>query len=434
MKVAFWTLGCKVNQYETQAMIEIFEKNNFEIVDFNSHADIYIINTCTVTNISDRKSRQVIKKAKKISPNSIVVVIGCYAQVYPEELKKIEDVDIIIGTRDRDKIMDIISEYLKGKKGQKYIYVKKEYKREHFEEMNISRFNERTRAFVKIQEGCEQFCSYCIIPYARGSVVSRDIQSIIDEIKRLVYNGFKEFVVTGINVSSYGKDLKKEIGLLDVLERISNIDGVERIRLSSIEPHIFSDKFIKRIASINKLCHHFHLSLQSGSDSVLERMNRHYTTEEYYNIVQKIKAIWPDVAITTDIMVGFPGETEEEFDQTCNFIKKVSFARIHVFRFSPKKGTKAYEMGNQIDEKTKEYRSEVIKKIADKLSLDFINLFEGKILEVLIEQFSNNKKYAEGYSDNYIRVVLDKDNITLGDIYKVKILKAHNTWAEGILV
>lgn len=305
MKIAFYTLGCKVNQYETQAIAETFERLGYEIVDFDQEADIYVINTCTVTNVSDRKSRQAIKRAKKTSPDSIVVVMGCYPQVYPQEVQKIEGVDIIVGTRDREKIVEYVTEYLKQKK--KILAVNNEYKRDTFEELKISSFNERTRAFIKIEEGCEQFCSYCIIPYARGSVVSRSLSSILDEVQRLASNGYKEFVITGINISAYGKDLDYKVTLVDVIEEISKIEKVRRIRLSSLEPIVMKEDFIKRLVKIEKLCHHLHLSLQSGSDKILKLMNRHYTTDEYRQIVEMVRGYWNDVAFTTDIIVGFQG-------------------------------------------------------------------------------------------------------------------------------
>uniref|UniRef100_A0A7C5Z6Z3 Threonylcarbamoyladenosine tRNA methylthiotransferase MtaB n=1 Tax=Caldicellulosiruptor owensensis TaxID=55205 RepID=A0A7C5Z6Z3_9FIRM len=433
MKIAFYTLGCKVNQYETQAVAELFKESGFEIVDFDSKADVYVINTCTVTNMSDRKSRQAIKKAKKLSPESIVVVMGCYPQVYPHEVEKIRDIDIIIGTKDRQKIVDYVKEYLENKK--KIVAIDEGYKRGTFEELKISEFNERSRAFIKIEEGCDQFCSYCIIPYARGAVRSRSLESIEEEVRRLVSNGYKEFVITGINISAYGKDLDGKITLIDVIERINEIEGVKRIRLSSLEPLIMSEQFISRLLSFDKLCHHLHLSLQSGSDKILKLMNRHYTTAQYQDIVDRIKAKWDDVAFTTDIIVGFPGETEEDFNVTLEFVQKIGFSRIHVFRFSPKKGTKAYDMPNQVDSKEKERRSKVMKEVAANLSYQFHRKFVGKWLEVLIEQDSDLDGYYEGYSGNYIRTLVRKNHfIVPGEIYKVKITQAYEQYVKGEII
>ncbi|BCS81265.1 tRNA (N(6)-L-threonylcarbamoyladenosine(37)-C(2))-methylthiotransferase MtaB [Anaerocellum diazotrophicum] len=433
MKVAFYTLGCKVNQYETQAVAELFKKIGFEIVDFESKADVYVINTCTVTNASDRKSRQVIKKARKLSPQSIVVVMGCYPQVYPHEVEKIKDIDIIIGTKDRQKIVDYIKEYLENKK--KIVAIDEGYKREAFEELKISEFNERSRAFIKIEEGCEQFCSYCIIPYARGAVRSRSLKSIEEEVIRLVKRGYKEFVITGINISSYGKDLNGNVTLIDVIDRVNKIEGVKRIRLSSLEPVIMNDEFIERLLSFDKLCHHLHLSLQSGSDKILKLMNRHYTTAQYQGIVDRIREEWEDVAFTTDIIVGFPGETEEDFNATLEFVQKIGFSRIHVFRFSPKKGTKAFEMPNHVDNKEKERRSKIMKEVAERLSYQFHSKFVGKTLEVLIERDSDFDGYYEGYSGNYIRTLVRKTHTIIpGEIYKVKIIQAFEQYVKGEII
>jgi threonylcarbamoyladenosine tRNA methylthiotransferase MtaB len=433
LKIAFYTLGCKVNQYETQAVAELFKENGFEIVDFDSKADVYVINTCTVTNISDRKSRQAIKKAKKLSPQSIVVVMGCYPQVYPQEVEKIEDVDIIIGTKDRQRIVDYVRQYLEDKK--KIVAIDGEYKREAFEELKISEFNEHSRAFIKIEEGCDQFCSYCIIPYARGAVRSRGLKSIEEEVRRLVQKGYKEFVITGINISAYGKDLDGKVTLIDVIERVNEIEGVKRIRLSSLEPVIMNDEFIERLLGFDKLCHHLHLSLQSGSDKILKLMNRHYTTAQYQGIVDRIREKWEDVAFTTDIIVGFPGETEEDFNATLEFVQKIGFSRIHVFRFSPKRGTKAYEMPNQVDSKEKERRSKIMKEVAANLAYQFHKKFVGNWLEVLIEQDSDFDGYYEGYSGNYIRTLVRKSHMIVpGEIYKVKITQAYEQYVKGEII
>ena len=324
-KVAFYTLGCKVNQYETEAMQELFEKRGYQIVECDEFADIYVINTCTVTNLGDRKSRQFIRRAKKINRDSIVAVVGCYSQVASDEVEKMEEVDIILGTTHRDKIVDLCEKvFLDGKKIN---MVKDVSAYKKFDNLNIVDVKSKTRAYIKIQDGCNQFCSYCIIPYARGPIRSRNLQSIIDEARRLSYAGFKEIILTGIHVASYGKDLNS-ISLVDVIEEVAKVDGIERIRLSSIEPTLIDDQFMQRVTRTNKLCDHFHLSLQSGSDEVLKRMNRKYTTLQYKEIVELIRQYMPDAGITTDVIVGFPGETDMEFQQTYDFVKEIGFSEF----------------------------------------------------------------------------------------------------------
>lgn len=331
LKVAFHTLGCKVNQYETEAMEELFENRNYELVVENDYADIYVINTCTVTNMSDRKSRQFIRKAKRINKDAVVAVVGCYSQVSPDEVEKIEDVDVIIGTSQRNKIVDLCEETMISKKKINIVKPIKTYK--EFEEIKIDQLRSKTRAFIKIQDGCNQFCSYCIIPYARGPIRSRNIVDVEKEVRNLAQAGFKEVVLTGIHIASYGKDLN-DISLVDVIDKISEVRGIERIRMSSVEPNLIDDEFMKRISANKKVCDHFHLSLQSGSDSVLKRMNRKYTTNEYRDKVLLIKKYMPNAGLTTDIIVGFPGETDEEFEETYDYVKEIGFSRIHVFKYS----------------------------------------------------------------------------------------------------
>lgn len=415
-KVAFYTLGCKVNQYETEAMEEMFEKRGYKIVNSDEKADIYVINTCTVTNLGDRKSRQFIRRAKKLNQDSIIVAVGCYSQVAPEEVEKIDEVDIIIGTTDRHKIVDLCEEFeLNNKK----INIVKDLKgHKDFEELNIVDVKSKTRAYIKIQDGCNQFCSYCIIPYARGPIRSRELKDIIEEMERLAKTGFKEVVLTGIHVASYGKDLK-DIGLLTVIEEVSKIEGIERIRLSSMEPTFIDRKFMEKAVEVNKLCHHFHLSLQSGSDTVLKRMNRKYSTSEYREIVELIREYMPDAGITTDIIVGFPGETDEEFEETYNFVKEIGFSRIHVFKYSPRKGTPASKMKGQIHGSIKSMRSERLIHLGESLMRDFNRRHIGRKVDVLFEEEKDG--FMEGYTTNYIRVKVNAKEDLKGKILPVKI-------------
>lgn len=421
-KVAFVTLGCKTNQYETDALMDIFYKNRFEVVDFDDYANIYVINTCTVTSISDKKSRQMIRRAKKNNPESIVVAVGCYAQISPDEVSAIEDVDIVIGTDARSGIISYIEEYKAGITAKPFVIVEDIMKIKVFEEMTISNITTHTRAFIKIQEGCNQFCTYCIIPYARGRVRSRELVHIIDEIKLLTQKGYKEFVLTGIHIGSYGLDLEN-IKLIDLLEEIQLIDGVVRVRLGSVEPRLITDEFINRIKPLDKLCDHFHLSLQSGSDSVLKRMNRKYTTDEFYSAVLKLREIYDNPSITTDIIVGFPGETDQEFKQTMEFVNKVNFSEIHVFQFSKREGTPAAVMTDQVDNSVKKLRSEQLISLAHNLSEAYKQAFLGNHLEILIEEQKDNCFF--GHSKNYLSVVIDdsQDKLNQGSLYTVKVSK-----------
>ncbi|HZK33109.1 MAG TPA: tRNA (N(6)-L-threonylcarbamoyladenosine(37)-C(2))-methylthiotransferase MtaB [Tissierellaceae bacterium] len=417
--VAFYTLGCKVNQYETEAMEENFENNGYQVVGYENSADIYVINTCTVTNLADRKSRQFIRRAKKINKNAIVAVVGCYSQVSPEEIIEIEDVDVIIGTTDRKKIVKICEE---AKINNKKINIVRNVKtQKEFESINIDTIRSKTRAYIKIQDGCNQYCSYCIIPYARGPIRSRELGDILNETRKLAKAGFKEIVLTGIHVASYGKDMRN-LSLLKALEEVGKVEGIERIRLSSIEPTLIDDDFMKKILEIEKVCNHFHLSLQSGSDTVLKRMNRKYTTKEYENIVKIIRKYMPDAGITTDIIVGFPGESEEEFQETYDFVKKIGFSKIHVFKYSPRRGTPAAESKNQINGNIKNTRSEKLIQLEEDLAKDFNFQFIAKDLSILFEEESKGQEgFIEGYTTNYIRVKTKASNSLLGIIGDVKI-------------
>ena len=325
-KVAFYTLGCKVNQYETNAMIEKFIKSGYEIVDFEEKSDIYVVNTCTVTNMSDRKSRQIIRRAKQKNPNAILVVTGCYAQVASEELENFQEIDLIIGNTEKKDIVNIVENMGNNKIDLTDINNEKE-----FTDFGTTTYTEKTRAVIKVQDGCNNFCSYCIIPYAKGRVRSRSVESVIDEIKSIANKGIKEVVITGIHVASYGIDFKdKNVRLIDLLEEINKVDGIERIRLGSLEPNIITDEFVARLKSVNKICDHFHLSLQSGCDETLKRMNRKYTTENFDNVVTRLRNAFPNVMLTTDIIVGFPNETDKEFEVTYKYLKKIKFYKMHI--------------------------------------------------------------------------------------------------------
>ena len=414
-KVAFVTLGCKTNQYETDALMDLFYKNRYEVVDFDDFSDVYVINTCTVTSISDKKSRQMIRRAKKSNPNGIVVVVGCYAQISPDEVSAIEDVDIVVGTDARTSILNYISDYISGNTPKPYVIVEDISKIKVFEEMTVSNITTHTRAFVKIQEGCNQFCTYCIIPYARGRVRSRELSHVVDEIKQLTLNGYVEFVLTGIHIGSYGLDLD-QVELIDLIESIHVIEGVKRIRLGSIEPRLISDAFVSRLSSLPKVCDHFHLSLQSGSNTVLKRMNRKYTAEEFYESVKRLKSIYEAPSLTTDIIVGFPGETDEEFLETMAFVEKVGFSEIHVFQFSKREGTPAAEMKDQIDGKIKKSRSEQLITKANQLTQIYQEQFINQELEVLVEDEKDG--FSQGHSTNYLNVLI-KDKVKSGTLLKV---------------
>ena len=441
--VAFCTLGCKVNQYETNAMIEQFIKKGYTIKEFNEKADIYIINTCTVTNMADRKSRQMLRRAKELNPNSIIVACGCYAQVAKEELEKIPEIDLIYGTNEKNKIADLVDSLgtshfalsiplasktendnnIKETKVTDVMYQKE------FLDFGVTDYTEKTRAVIKVQDGCDRFCSYCIIPYARGHIRSRKIQNVVEEIKTIAQKGIKEVVITGIHVASYGRDIKENIGLIDLLEEINKIDGIKRIRLGSLEPTLITEEFLERLTKLEKICDHFHLSLQSGCDETLKRMNRRYTTEEFKKCTELLRKAYPNVALTTDIIVGFPGETDEEFNKTYEFLKEINFYQMHIFKYSPRKGTKAAVMPNQIDGNIKEQRSAKLIELSHNNEIKYNEEEIGKELEVLWEE--KEGEYIKGHTTNYKVVKIPYKPIE-NTISKAKIEKVENLELIGV--
>lgn len=420
------TLGCKVNQYESEAVEELFLQKGYEKA--NENADIYVINTCTVTNMSDRKSRQMISRARRDNPEAVVAVMGCYSQVKPEEVAAIEGVDIVLGSRNKENVVELCEDVLQNKGAIDKIIAPSETK--SFEELQISNQTEMTRAYLKIQDGCNMYCSYCLIPYARGNIVSRDIPSIVEETKRLAKNNFKEIVLTGIHVSSYGKDFDDGSSLIDVIEAVAKVDGIERIRLSSMEPRHISIEFLERMKATGKACDHFHLSLQSGSDDVLKAMNRKYDRALYKEKVEEIRQVFPNAGITTDIIVGFPGETEENHKQTMDFVNDVKFSKTHLFKFSPREGTRAAKMGNQINGNIKKDRLHDLEKIEESNREEFLEKQIGKVLSVLVESKSDLEGYSGGYSTNYLKVNV-KEDIPANTIIDVKINEIVNDELVG---
>ena len=431
--VAFYTLGCKVNQYETNAMEQQFIKNGYKVVDHHNFADIYVVNTCTVTNIAERKSRQMLRRVKDINKDAILVVCGCYAQVAKEELEKIPEIDIILGINEKNNIVEIVEDYIKKQVSKEEIVSDVSNQNEFLDFGDVT-YTEKNRAVVKVQDGCNMFCSYCIIPYARGRIRSRKIESVVSEISKIAKLGIKEVVITGIHVASYGKDLEENIGLIDLLEAINKIDGIERIRLSSIEPNIIDEEFVKRLSKLEKICPHFHLSLQSGCDETLKRMNRKYTTKKYKEAVDLLRNYFPDVNFTTDVIVGFPGETEEEFNTTYKFLEEIKFYRMHVFKYSKRRGTVAEKMPNQIDGNIKEERSNKLIELSNKNENEYNESYIGKEVNVLFEEYENG--YFRGYTTNYMMVNVPgkkEDEEKLVDhIFTVKILKNNEETRELI--
>ena len=419
-KVALHNLGCKVNAYETEAMQEILEQNGYEIVPFEEKADAYIVNTCSVTNMADKKSRQMLHRAKKMNPEAVVIAAGCYVQSAGEELLKDTSVDILIGNNEKVNLPSILENW---EKEHKPLYVH-DLTREHtYEELTLSHTAGHTRAFMKIQDGCNQFCTYCIIPYTRGRVRSRRLSDIVAEAGRLAENGYQEVVLTGIHLDSYGTDLEEHENLLTVIQEIAKIDGIKRIRLGSLEPRIMTEEFVTGLAAEEKLCPHFHLSLQSGCDATLKRMNRRYSAEEFRQCCERLRRHFDDPALTTDVIVGFPGETEEEFTATVEFLKDICFYETHVFKYSRRKGTKADRMPDQISEQIKNERSDVLLALTEKNSGEYRKKLLGRTVKVLLEEESTigGTTYLTGHTREYVKVAVAPETAAAGEIIDVKV-------------
>ena len=428
-KAALHNLGCKVNAYETEAMQEMLEKAGYEIVPFKEGADLYVINTCTVTNIADRKSRQMLHRARKMNPDAVVVAAGCYVQAKEKEIQVDDCIDIVLGNNKKQNLIEALEEYerthnadcnvteneknAKNQENDRKAEIKMEEigKTKEYENLHLTKPGDHTRAYIKVQDGCNQFCSYCIIPYARGRVRSRRMENVIAEIKRLAEAGIQEVVLTGIHLSSYGREIDGESHLIELIEAIHPIDGISRIRLGSLEPRIITEEFVGRLKKLHKVCPHFHLSLQSGCEETLKRMNRHYTPEEYYEKCKLLRAAFENPAITTDVIVGFPGETDEEFDKTRQFLEKVHFYEMHIFRYSRRKGTRADKMENQIPEETKAQRSGVLSSLESQMTKEFRTKWTGACVKVLLEerQEINGVSYMVGHTPEYIKCAVETD-------------------------
>lgn len=408
-KAALHNLGCKVNAYETEAMQHLLEEAGYEIVPFTQKADVYVINTCSVTNMADRKSRQMLHKAKKNNPDSIVVAAGCYVQTSEKEVLNDLSVDIVIGNDRKHDLVRLLEEYSLDSVNDTVDDINDG--KHDFEELFIDQTKEHTRAFIKVQDGCNQFCSYCIIPYARGRVRSRRFENVIAEVERLAANGFKEVVLTGIHLSSYGMDFEEATGLLELIQAVNAVKGIERIRLGSLEPKIVTEHFASELSKLDKICPHFHLSLQSGCDATLKRMNRKYTTKEYERGCELLRKYFVHPAITTDVIVGFPGETEEEFEQTKAYLEHIHFYEMHIFKYSKRKGTRAAVMPDQIDEQIKAARSEKLIALGHDMSKEFRKFYIGKNEEVLFEEKAviGDKEYFVGYTKEYVKVAKKTD-------------------------
>ncbi|MBC8063101.1 MAG: tRNA (N(6)-L-threonylcarbamoyladenosine(37)-C(2))-methylthiotransferase MtaB [Clostridiaceae bacterium] len=432
MKVAFATLGCRVNQYESEAMIEKFLKEGYSLVDFAVFADVYVINTCTVTNMGDKKSRQMISRGRRLNPLAVIAVVGCYSQIAPEEVSKLEGVDVVLGTRNKGDIVYWVNRFKEER--IKVVKVEEVLKNTTFEDLNIDEYQDKTRAFLKIQDGCNRFCSYCMIPFARGAVCSKDPLKIIEEVKELASNGFKEIILSGIHTASYGVDLKESITLVDIIEAVDKISGIERIRIGSIDPTFFTPDVVDRIISLKNLCPHFHLSLQSGCEETLKRMNRRYTPTEYSGIVNILRKNIRNVSITTDIIVGFPGETEDEFESTYKFLSDIKLSKIHVFKYSPREGTKAAQMKGQLDGTIKDNRSTRLIQLNNNLEKEFMGKFIGTNVKVLFEEKINEfENIFSGYTENYIKVFAMSKNDISGKLIEVSLDRIENNYILGII-
>ena len=423
-KAALHNLGCKVNAYETEAMQEMLEKAGYEIVPFKEGADIYIINTCTVTNIADRKSRQMLHRARKMNPDAIVVAAGCYVQAQAEKQEIDPCIDIVLGNNRKKDLITVLEEYQKNKAEDTCLEEVEDISHtREYEPLSLTRPGDHTRAYIKVQDGCNQFCTYCIIPYARGRVRSRTVEDVIQEVRSLAENGYREVVLTGIHLSSYGIDFDGERHLLELIRAVHEVDGISRIRLGSLEPGIVTEEFAEAIAALPKMCPHFHLSLQSGCDATLKRMNRRYTSGEYYEKCQILRKYFDHPALTTDVIVGFPGETEEEFRQSMEFVDKVDFYETHIFKYSKREGTKAAVMEGQVSEQVKARRSALMISLGEKKRKAYEESFVGKEVEVLVEEPAviEGRTVQTGHTKEYIKIALEQEEDLRNQIVKVRI-------------
>lgn len=428
-RAAFLTLGCKVNAYDTEAIMEIFEAAGYTLCDFSKSADVYVVNTCTVTHMGDRKSRQMLRRARRANPEAIIVAMGCYAQVSPAEVAAIPEVDIILGTMDRKDVLEHIEQYQQDH--SRYIFVDDIMTQRHYENLEINETKGKTRAFIKVQEGCNRFCTYCIVPYARGPVRSRSLADVVAEAERVRDRGYKEIVITGIHITSYGIDFdcddSEKIDLTDLVSAVAEVDGIERIRLGSLEPLFLTDGVIEKLAAVEKLCPHFHLSLQSGCDTILARMKRRYTTKQYLGIVRRLREAFGLPAITTDIMVGFPGETAAEFEKTLDFVETVGFYQVHCFKYSKRKGTPAADYPDQVPEEQKNDRAQKLKTVSERMEKKFLKKNDERNVLVLYEKRSNDNWFL-GHTPNYIPVYTESKQNLSGQILPVNV--SYNNTSE----
>ena len=435
-KVAFLTLGCKTNQYETNGMMQKFIEAGYEICNLEENPDVYVVNTCTVTNIADRKSRQSLRRIKE-KGKTIIVAVGCYAQVAKEKLEDMPEIDIVLGNKEKKDIVEYVEKFLEERSNTNenktfpIVEVADISKQKEFDEYGCITYTERSRTEIKIQDGCNNFCSYCLIPYARGRIRSRKKENILREVEIIANNGIKEIVLTGIHIASYGKDFEEEYKLIDLLEDLNNVEGIERIRLGSLEPTIITEEFVQRLSKLKKICNHFHLSLQSGCNETLKRMNRKYTTEEFKKVTERLRKFFKDVNLTTDVIVGFPGETDEEFDTTYDYLKEIAFYKMHIFKYSKRDGTVAAKMPNQIDGNTAEERSRKLIELSENNMKLYNEKYLGKEVEVLFEEKQDD--YWIGHTRNYMVVKIKDENDLQNEIKKIKITESCNEEMLGIL-
>lgn len=421
MKVALYTLGCRVNSYESEAMAEQFIKEGYEVVDFSEFADVYVINTCTVTNMGDKKSRQMIGRARRLNPEAIIAVVGCYSQIASDEVASIEGVDVVLGSRNKGEVVYWVNRTREEKK--QVIEVNDVLRNKKFEELSINEYQDKTRAFLKIQDGCNKFCTYCLIPFARGAVCSKDPEQILKEVNELSKNGFKEIILSGVHTASYGVDIQGDWNLVRILEEIDKIEGIERIRIGSIDPTFFTEGVIERICGLKKLCPHFHLSLQSGCDATLRRMNRKYTAAEYKEVCDNLRKYMTDVSITTDVIVGFPGESVGEFEETFKFLSDIKLSKMHIFKYSKRAGTKAADMPFQVDGNLKEERSKALIELNHRNEVEFMEGFIGRTMSVLYEEkVSGSDNSYVGYTENYLKVITESSEDISGKIVPTKVV------------